>query len=82
VAQHHEWIDDSGYPAGLSGENISLHARIVALADTYDATTSDPYRTRLTATLALQIIRRLSGRQFDPRIVGTFAGLAEARQLD
>jgi HD-GYP domain-containing protein (c-di-GMP phosphodiesterase class II) len=37
VAQHHEWFDGSGYPAGLAGENINLHARLVALADTYDA---------------------------------------------
>jgi len=59
VAQHHEWFDGAGYPAGLLGENINLHARIVAPADTYDAIISDrPYRRRLSKPQAIEIVRR------------------------
>jgi len=82
VAQHHEWFDGSGYPAGLAGENISLHARILAVADSYDALVSDrPYRKGLPKQQALEMLRRNSGTQFDPMVIEVFMRLACAGQL-
>ncbi len=78
VLQHHEWFDGRGYPAGLSGEGISVEARIVAVADVFDAVTSErPYRQAMELTRAVDIIRRGSGTQFDPRIVRAFLALVE-----
>lgn len=57
VAQHHEWFNGKGYPEGLAGEDISLHARIFAIADCYDALTSDrPYRKGLTPERTIAIL--------------------------
>ncbi len=82
VAEHHEWFDGSGYPAGLEGENISLHARILAVADCYDAMVSDrPYRKGLPKQQALEILKQRSGTQFDPMVIEVFARLAAAGQL-
>jgi len=82
VAQHHEWFDGSGYPAGLAGENISLPARIIAVADCYDALVSDrPYRKGLPQRQALEMMRQNSGTQFDPMIIEVFMLLARAAQL-
>jgi putative nucleotidyltransferase with HDIG domain len=82
VAQHHEWFDGSGYPAGLAGENISLHARIVALADTYDAIISDrPYRKRIPKPRAIEIVQHQSGTQFDPKVIEVFMSLVDIAQL-
>jgi len=73
VAQHHEHFDGSGYPAGLAGEQISLHARIVAVADAYDALTSDrPYRQGAPQQKAVAILKENSGTQFDPKVVEAF----------
>jgi putative nucleotidyltransferase with HDIG domain len=73
VEQHHERYDGKGYPFGKSGEEIHLSARIMALADTFDALVSDrPYRAGLSQEQATRIIREESGRQFDPRIVEAF----------
>jgi putative two-component system response regulator len=70
VAQHHERLDGSGYPAGLKGEQISLHARIVAIADAYDALTSDrPYRKGVPQEQAIELLKENSGTQFDPQVV-------------
>jgi putative nucleotidyltransferase with HDIG domain len=82
VAQHHEWFDGSGYPAGLAGESISLHARIFAVADCYDAIVSDrPYRKGLPTQQALEILRQNSGTQFDPMLVEVLTRLIVADQL-
>jgi len=79
VAQHHEWFNGSGYPAGLAGDNISLHARILAVADCYDAMVSDrPYRKGLPQLQALEILRQRSGTQFDPTIIEVFMRLPDA----
>ena len=76
VAQHHEWFDGSGYPNHLAGEAISLHSRIFAVADVYDALTSDrPYRKGLPQQQAVQMIREKSGTQFDPKVVEVFMRL-------
>lgn len=77
VAQHHEWFDGSGYPNHLAGEQISLHSRIFAVADVYDALTSDrPYRMGLPVHHALQMIREKSGTQFDPKVVEVFTQMS------
>ena len=82
VAQHHEWFDGSGYPAGLAGENISLHARILAVADCYDAMVSNrPYREGLPKQEAIEILRQRSGKQFDPLLIEVFTRLMGASQL-
>ncbi|HEX8284236.1 MAG TPA: HD domain-containing phosphohydrolase [Pyrinomonadaceae bacterium] len=73
VAQHHERWDGSGYPAGLRGEEIDLNARIFAVADAFDAITSDRvYRAGRTYEAALAELERCAGRQFDPRVVEAF----------
>jgi putative nucleotidyltransferase with HDIG domain len=81
VAQHHEWYDGSGYPNHLAGEQIGIHSRIFAVADVYDALTSDrPYRTGLPREQALQMIREKSGTQFDPRVVDVFVRMRAEQQ--
>jgi putative nucleotidyltransferase with HDIG domain len=67
VRHHHEHWDGQGYPDGLSGRAIPLGARILAVADAFDAITSErPYRTSHTVAEALEIVRSEAGRQFDP----------------
>jgi putative two-component system response regulator len=71
--KHHEKWDGSGYPFGLSGEDIPLSARIVALADVYDAlTTKRVYKPVMSHEDAIDIIRSSSGHHFDPEIVDAF----------
>lgn len=73
VLYHHERWDGKGYPSGLKSEEIPLGARIVALADVYQALTSDrPYRKALSVKKAMQIIQDGSGTFFDPSLVGIF----------
>jgi len=73
VLEHHERWDGKGYPGGIKGKDISLQARIIAIADSYDAMTSDrTYWKRLRKKEARDEIRRCSGRQFDPEIVKIF----------
>jgi putative nucleotidyltransferase with HDIG domain len=70
VRHHHERWDGTGYPDGLKGETIPLPSRIIAVADTIDAITSDrPYRRGSPLDLALGEVRRYSGEQFDPGVV-------------
>lgn len=73
ILHHHENYDGSGYPSGLSGENIPLFARIIAVADAYDAILSmRPYRSAATHSEAIRELMRCSGRQFDARVVNSF----------
>lgn len=70
---HHERWDGKGYPQGLSGENIPLHSRIIAVADAYDAMTNDrPYRKALSVEKAKQELRDNAEKQFDPKVVDIF----------
>jgi putative nucleotidyltransferase with HDIG domain len=73
VRSHHEHFDGTGYPDGLRGEAIPIEARIMAVADAFDAMTSDrPYRRALSEQAALDELRRHAGTHFDPRVVGVF----------
>jgi HD-GYP domain-containing protein (c-di-GMP phosphodiesterase class II) len=77
LAQHHERLDGRGYPSGLSGEEISRIGRIVAVADTFDALTSDrPYRSALSAEEAFAILDAGAGTELDSACV---AALKQAR---
>jgi putative two-component system response regulator len=75
---HHEKWDGTGYPEGLKGEKIPLFARITAIADVFDALTTDrPYRKALSVEDALQIIKNERGSHFDPQIVDIFFKIKE-----
>ncbi|MCG8618642.1 MAG: HD-GYP domain-containing protein, partial [Desulfobacterales bacterium] len=75
---HHEKWDGSGYPKGLRGEALPLSARIVAVADVYDALTSErPYKKAFSHETAMEIILRDSGTHFDPYIIEALKRVAE-----
>ena len=76
IRHHHERVDGSGYPDGLTGNAIPVGARIVAVADVFDALTSDrPYRPAMSADDALAHLMAQAGRGLDEEIVGAFVGL-------
>ncbi len=76
VRHHHERHDGSGYPDGLTGDGIPIGSRVVAVADVYDALTSDrPYRRRMSHDDALGAIRHEGGRTLDPRLTTLFLDL-------
>lgn len=82
VLQHQERWDGMGYPARLKGKEICLGARLFAVADTYDAITSNrPYRAAQPHDLAVAEIRRCAGSQFDPDVVDAFASVPETEWL-
>ncbi len=73
VQHHHERFDGAGYPAGLREENIPLDARILAVADSYDAMVSDrPYRVALSPEAALEELTHGAGAAYDPNVVDAF----------
>ncbi|MGH9383333.1 MAG: HD domain-containing phosphohydrolase [Vicinamibacterales bacterium] len=75
---HHEHWDGSGYPKGLAGDEIPLPGRIVAVADAFDALSSDrPYRAALTVDETLEIMRKESGKHFEPRLVDALFAVRE-----
>jgi putative nucleotidyltransferase with HDIG domain len=83
VLHHHEAFDGSGYPAGLAGDAIPLGARVVAVADAFDAMTSDrPYRRALSVDEAVERFRIGSGRQWDPLVVSAMLRLVREGRLD
>src|SRR5271165_1755288 len=78
VYSHQERFDGSGYPRGLKGDQIPLGARIFAIADTFDAITSDrPYRAAQSISSARREIQKHSGHQFDPQVVDTFMSIPD-----
>jgi PAS domain S-box-containing protein len=80
---HHEWWDGRGYPNGLKGADIPLSGRIVAVADVFDALIQRrPYKAAWPVEEAVEEIRRLAGRQFDPEVVDAFEQLDPARLLE
>jgi HD-GYP domain-containing protein (c-di-GMP phosphodiesterase class II) len=82
VKYHQERYDGSGYPAGLRGDNIPMMARIIAVADAFDAiTTNRPYRRKRRAPEAVKEIKKYSGTQFDPDIVKAFLSVYKKDKL-
>ncbi len=79
VRHHHERLDGSGYPDGLTGEGIPLGARIVAVADVYDALTSArPYRARFAPAEAIRVLHGEGGRTLDGRLVALLVDVLDA----
>ena len=73
VHQHHEWVNGKGYPGHLQGDQISIFARIVSIADAFDALTSTrPYRRGVAATPAVEALKAEHGSQFDARLLDAF----------
>ena len=76
ILAHHERWDGKGYPRGLKGEEIPLQARIITVADTFEAMTSDrTYRKALTREDAIAVLQEITGTQLDPKIAAAFIGL-------
>ena len=73
VLYHHEWLNGNGYPKGLKGDEIPLMARIIAIADTFDALTTDrAYRNANDSQKALSIMEKVAGSQLDSRLFDIF----------
>jgi hypothetical protein len=82
VRHHHESWDGTGYPARLAGDEIPLGARILAVADCFDALTSDrPYRPAMSRTQAIGIVRERRGTMYDPRVVDQFLALVDTLEI-
>ncbi len=82
VKWHHEWVDGTGYPDGLKAEQIPLGAKIVGVADSFDAMTTDrPYRVALCKNDAIKEIKRLNNLQFNPRVTEAFLELCQEGKL-
>ena len=83
LSHHHEHFDGSGYPAGLSSSEIPLGARIIAVADTFDAMTSDrPYRKAMTVKDAMAELKRCAGSQFDPDVVSALIKILKSANAE
>ncbi len=83
ILYHHERLDGKGYPQGISGENIPMIARIIAVADSFDAMTTDrPYRKALSAYEAVEEIEKNVETQFDPGVVSAFRNVYESKKAN
>jgi len=83
IRHHHEKYNGKGYPAGISGDAISLSARILAVVDVYDALTSNrPYRPAFSPEKALEMIRGEAGQQFDPAVVQALVRIPEVNKAN
>lgn len=82
IELHHEALDGRGYPYGLKGDQIPLLARVIAVADTFDAlTTNRPYQQAHTPEQALQIIRSIAGKRLDPEAVSALLAVYERGEI-
>jgi diguanylate cyclase (GGDEF)-like protein/putative nucleotidyltransferase with HDIG domain len=80
IQHHHEHYNGQGYPSGLSGETIPFEARILSIADSFDAMTSPrPYRSQLSFADAMRELKRCAGTQFDPVLVDMFCSVIQAQ---
>ena len=76
IVHHHESYDGSGYPDGLVGDDIPVLARIISIADTFDAMTTDrPYRKGLDVSVAIAELQKCAGSQFDLKLVHEFVAM-------
>jgi putative nucleotidyltransferase with HDIG domain len=83
IRHHHEWWDGTGYPDGLSGEQIPKAARIIGIVDAFDAMSSDrPFRSALDRKVITDELQRFSGIQFDPEIIKEFIFILESGACD
>jgi putative nucleotidyltransferase with HDIG domain len=83
IRHHHEWWDGTGYPDGVAGEEIPLDARIISIADAFDAMSCDrPYRHALRRDIVIAEFRRYAGIQFDPTVARAFLAILEERASD
>lgn len=83
IRHHHERFDGAGYPDALRDHEIPLESKIIAIADAYDAMTSDrPYRVAMSKSKAVQIIASESGRQFSPEIASAFIEMVKEKDQD
>ncbi len=81
IFYHHERWDGKGYPSGIRGEDIPVGARVIAIADVYQALISDrPYHKAFPKAKALEMIKKASGAQFDPRIVNNFLSVIKSEK--
>jgi HD-GYP domain-containing protein (c-di-GMP phosphodiesterase class II) len=81
VLHHHERVDGGGYPHALAGDEIPIEARILAVADAYEAMTADrPYRSALALEVARKELRRGAGTQFDREVVAAFLRVLDRDQ--
>jgi len=82
IELHHECVDGRGYPYGLKADQIPMMARIIAVADTFDAiTTNRPYQSAMDLEFALKRVRELAGSRFDPAIVSAMENAAQTGKL-
>ncbi|RKY62279.1 MAG: hypothetical protein DRP95_01785 [Candidatus Latescibacterota bacterium] len=83
IRHHHERVDGKGYPDGLRGEEIPIEARILAIADAFDAMTTDrPYRRRMSVKEAIKELWKYAGKQWDRYLVEEFVAMIERGELD
>ena len=82
IELHHEHVDGRGYPYGLKGDQIPMMARIIAVADTLDAmTTNRPYQSAMDIAYAMGKIRQLGGTKFDPVVVTALDSVVQSGKL-
>lgn len=83
IISHHERYDGNGYPRGIKGKNIPILGRVICIADSFDAMTTDrPYRRGLTLEQAIYELRKNASKQFDPALVETFVKMIETGKLE
>ncbi len=83
IRHHHEWYDGRGYPDGIAAEEIPLEARIITIADAFDAMTSDrPYRKGMPPPEVMKVMDEYTSRQFDPNILNAFKKLVELGKIN
>jgi polar amino acid transport system substrate-binding protein len=83
IRHHHERFDGSGYPDGLAGDQIPLDSRIISVADTFDALTSErPYRPAMSVDEAKAELQNVAGTQLDPECAGILISLLDEGKLN
>ncbi len=82
IELHHEWLDGRGYPYGLKGAEVPQMARIISVADTFDAmTTHRPYQSAMEPQVAVEYIQFCAGQKFDPDVAAALEAIYESGQM-